>query len=65
MNRKKLEKHLRNHGCRRVGRKGGKHDIWANASNGKQTSVPRHTDVNTFTALGICEQLGIPIPSGR
>ena len=59
MERRLLEKHLRDHGCLND-HAGGNHDVWYNPANGQQAAVPRHTEINTFTARGICRQLGIP-----
>jgi predicted RNA binding protein YcfA (HicA-like mRNA interferase family) len=64
MNREKLEKHLREHGCV-IDHQGSDHAIWRNPANESQTVVPRHSEINTFTARGICKQLGIPKPAGR
>ncbi|MEM7809010.1 MAG: type II toxin-antitoxin system HicA family toxin [Planctomycetota bacterium] len=61
MKRRLLEKHLKDHGCV-FDHSGGRHDIWFNPSNGKQAPVPRHNEVNNFTAASICKQLGIPKP---
>jgi predicted RNA binding protein YcfA (HicA-like mRNA interferase family) len=54
-------RHLRDHGCY-VLRDKGKHTVVCNAVTGQVSSVPRHTEINDFTARGICKQLGIPVP---
>jgi len=61
MSRQTLLRHLRRHGCSLL-REGGGHSVWINPANGRQASVPRHRDVNDYTARGICRQLGIPEP---
>lgn len=58
MKRAKLEKVLRQHGCR-VGREGSKHTVWVNPATGQRTSVPRHTEIKRGTAAGILESLSI------
>ena len=64
MNRRKLEKHLREHGCERVYH-GGDHDVWMNSVTLARSPVPRHAEINTWTARAICRQLGVPLPAGR
>ena len=38
--------------------------VWnaGGTSLGKKTSVPRHADIDEYTAFDICKQLGIPKP---
>ena len=48
--------HLKNCGCELL-RQGSKHEIWCNKN--KQTSVPRHPQINKITCWAICKQLGI------
>lgn len=60
MKKGKLIRHLLNNGCLPTGRQKGSHAQWKNAATGARTSVPVHSDINEFTALGICKQLGIP-----
>jgi predicted RNA binding protein YcfA (HicA-like mRNA interferase family) len=57
LNLKKLEKLLRDHGCRKVG-EGGGHSVWENAK-GTETTIPRHKEIKKFTARGICKTLGV------
>ena len=64
MKRRDLERHLRAHGCR-LDHHGGGHDIWFNPQTQRQAPVPRHAEINTFTAIDICKQLGVPRPAGR
>jgi hypothetical protein len=59
--REDLLRHLRRHGCRPL-REGRGHSVWVNPANGHQASVPRHREVNDYTARSICRQLGIPEP---
>jgi len=33
-----------------------------NTATGKRTSVPRHAEINDYTAVKICKQLGISTP---
>ncbi len=59
MKRKKLIKHLRNHGCEQL-REGGKHSWWCNKERNRRTSIPRHTEIVDILAIKICKDLGIP-----
>ena len=61
MSRQKLLKHLRKHGCQLL-REGRSHSVWINPANNQQASVPRHREINDYTAKAICRQLGIPEP---
>jgi predicted RNA binding protein YcfA (HicA-like mRNA interferase family) len=56
-----LERHMRRHGGEWL-REGGNHSIWWNPQNGRSSSVPRHREVNDFTARKICRDLGIAEP---
>jgi mRNA interferase HicA len=56
-----LEKHLRKHTAEFL-REGGKHSIWWNPANRKTTSIPRHREINDFTARKICRDLEISSP---
>jgi hypothetical protein len=62
MDRRKLEEHLREHGCE-LHRNGAKHDVWRNPVTGATTSIPRHRTVKKNTARGICDDLGVPRPA--
>ena len=62
MKRRALLWHLTRHGGRLV-REGGEHSIGENPATNRRASVPRHREVPDFTALRICKQLGIPLPS--
>ena len=61
MSRQELLKHLKKHGCKLL-REGRSHSIWVNPGNQQQASVPRHREINDYTARAICRQLGIPEP---
>lgn len=61
MKRKDLVKHLRRHGCELL-REGRSHSVWMNPINEQQASVPRHREINDYTARIICRQLGISEP---
>jgi hypothetical protein len=60
--RRKLERWLRDEGARRV-RHGSRHDWWETKQG--RASVPRHREVNTITARAICKQLGVRQPPER
>jgi mRNA interferase HicA len=61
MKRKDLVRHLKKHGCRLL-REGRGHSVWLNPANDQQSSVPRHREINDYTARAICRQLAIPEP---
>jgi mRNA interferase HicA len=61
MKRKDLIRHLIRHGCQFL-REGGGHSIYHNPATGQTASVPRHLEIDNFTAREICDQLGIPRP---
>jgi len=63
MNRTRLIKHLKAHGCRFV-REGKKHSLWVSPAAEHPIAVPRHRQIKLRTALGICQQLGVPEPIG-
>ena len=62
MRRRALLKHLDRHGCTVV-REGSRHTIVKNPANGAESQVPRHREIKTGTAKGICKDLGIEPPS--
>lgn len=62
MKRAELIAHLQSHGCR-LTREGAKHSVYENPTNGEQTTVPRHREINKFLAKKICRDLGISDPS--
>ncbi len=53
-------RYLKKHNCIMV-REGSKHSIYANAE-GKQSSVPRHKEIDNRLCKIICKQLEIPAP---
>jgi mRNA interferase HicA len=59
--RRQLLNHLKNHGCV-LHREGSKHPVYRNTKTGKQTTVPRHREIDNITAREICKQLEIPLP---
>ncbi len=63
MNRRKLERHLSDHGCRFIAH-GGRHDIWENTTTTARTPIPRHRSVKPGTVRSICKKLGVPMPPG-
>ncbi|MDP9383915.1 MAG: type II toxin-antitoxin system HicA family toxin [Actinomycetota bacterium] len=64
MKKRDLDRHLTAHGCRLV-REGANHELWENPASGTRATVPRHREIKTPTARGICRQLGVPVPPGR
>ena len=59
MKRNILIRHLTNHNCQ-LAREGAKHSIYVNSA-GIGTTVPRHPEIDDYTARAICKQLGIPV----
>lgn len=45
MKRNDFLKHLKNHNCQLL-REGGRHILFINSLNGKQTAVPRHPELS-------------------
>jgi mRNA interferase HicA len=64
LKKRDLERHLNANGCRLV-RQATNHELWENVESGARTTVPRHREIKTPTARGICRQLSVPIPPGR
>ncbi len=66
MKRRDLERHLRAHGAERQ-REGARHSVWTigGLDSERITAVPRHNEIKTGTARGICKDLNIPAPPGR
>jgi len=60
MKRTELLKHLLKNGCI-LEREGRKHTLFFNPASGKSATVPRHREINTLTAKGICRDLTIKI----
>jgi hypothetical protein len=59
MKRTKLLKYLNENNCF-ITKEGKRHSIAVNSITGNSTTVPRHSDINDYTAEDICKQLGIP-----
>ncbi len=38
------------------------HSVWVNPANGHQSAIPRHREINDYTARVICRQLGVAEP---
>jgi mRNA interferase HicA len=53
-------RHLRKQGCALL-KEGAKHSRWINlADKLRQTTVPRHSEIDDHLARRICIQLGVP-----
>ena len=61
MKREDRLRHFRKQSCVPL-REGGGHSVWRNPANGRKTSVPRHREINDYTARGVCRQLGVADP---
>jgi hypothetical protein len=48
-------------------REGARHSVWAigGPESERIAAVPRHNEIKTGTVRAICNDLGIPNPSGR
>src|ERR1041385_803802 len=55
-------RHVGYHFCRRV-EKGWYNEQWLNPSTGQTASIPTSPTINEDLLIGICRQLGIPLPS--
>ena len=64
MKRRQLIRHLEENGCQQL-REGARHTVYVNPSQGKSSTVPRHTEINDFLARKICRDLEIPEPNWR
>lgn len=64
MKRRVLLAWLQAHDCI-VEREGHKHTQFFCRATGKSASVPRHSEINTFTAHGVCRDLDIPIITAK
>ena len=62
MKQRYLLDHLRQQGCPLL-REGVEHSILKNPAHGRRTAIPRHREINDFTAAGIGRPLGVPFPS--
>jgi len=59
MKRADLIKHLKANGCELL-REGNNHSIYRSKSNGKQSSVGWHMELDNIMCRKICKQLEIP-----
>ncbi|MFC2130177.1 type II toxin-antitoxin system HicA family toxin [Bacteroidota bacterium] len=48
------------HGCL-LEREGKKHTVFYNPKSNESSTIPRHNEINTYTARGICKDLQIPV----
>ena len=62
MKRRDLLLYLRHQGCQLL-REGSEHSIWENPAKHRRVAIPRHREINEFTATSICRQLDVPFPS--
>ncbi|MBE7467466.1 MAG: type II toxin-antitoxin system HicA family toxin [Planctomycetes bacterium] len=61
MKRRDLLALLSKYGCKTL-REGGKHSIVWNPRTRQTSAIPRHREINEFTARKICRDLGVPEP---
>ena len=59
MKRRDLIQRLNDEGCILV-RHGANHDLYRNVITGKAEAVPRHAEINEFTAKAIIKKLSAP-----
>lgn len=62
MKRVDLIKYLLKEGCIFV-REGGNHSVFFNPAVKRTSTVPRHSEINTFLGRKICRDLGIEKPT--
>ncbi|HET9229242.1 MAG TPA: type II toxin-antitoxin system HicA family toxin [Thermoanaerobaculia bacterium] len=61
MKRRDLIKHLEAQGCELL-REGSRHSVYTNRKTRKNTTVPRHRELDDFLARKICRDLNIADP---
>jgi len=61
MKRRDLVKHLLKERCIFI-REGAKHSVFFNPLVKKSSTVPRHTEIDSFLAKKICRDLGVKPP---
>lgn len=61
MKRRDLIRHIESHGCIFV-REGRNHTIYENPATGARVPIPRHREIPSVFARGICRQLRVPEP---
>jgi mRNA interferase HicA len=54
-------RHLEANGCNWV-REGGNHTVYRNHANGRQSTVPRHTEIKNGLVRKICKTWRSPPP---
>jgi len=59
MKRLQLIRFIQEHGCV-LDREGNNHSVFRNPSNGRRSTVARHSEIKDIMANIICNQLGIP-----
>jgi mRNA interferase HicA len=64
LKRKEFVKYLNLHGCQVI-KEGSSHSIVKNLNTGKKTTLPRHKNIEYFTLISICKQLGIKKPDQK
>jgi mRNA interferase HicA len=60
MKRRNLLLYLSEQGCELL-REGAEHSVWWNPQTKQRTAIPRHREINDFTAAKICVQLGLKL----
>ena len=60
MKRTDLLRYLMKNGCS-YEREGKKHTLFYNPVSNKSVTIPRHREINNFTAKAICKDLDIPV----
>lgn len=61
MKRRALLRRIYEEGCVLV-RRGSGHDLYRNVITGKMDAVPRHAEINEYTARDIIRNLSAPQP---
>ncbi|MHA1300641.1 MAG: type II toxin-antitoxin system HicA family toxin [Candidatus Helarchaeota archaeon] len=61
MKRRKLIRHVNQHGCLLL-REGKKHSVYFNPANNQFSTIPRHKEIVNKLAIKICKDLGISPP---
>lgn len=60
MKRVDLIKHLVKCGCMFL-REGARHSVYFNPTTKRSSTAPRHTEINSFLAKKICNDLGVEV----
>ena len=64
MKRTDLIRHLLREGCH-FQDEGGRHTLYKNPKTGTFSTVPRHTEIDTYLAEKICKDLGVLKPKKK